>query len=178
LLDRMLFTFLILSFTGTLQPPAGKIFRRTMIKLISALLVRRLRVEVQRFSPDVIVATQMHPAALLSGINRWRSARQGTVAVITDYGVHDLWVQPRTDHYCVPTEDVAEDLRRRDVPAPRETHRFPGGGFSRGAKGRSSSIALSPAPVCLCWGRRILEDKANKTPRVLADAAAAHEALW
>jgi len=119
LLDRMLFTFLILSFTGTLQSPAGKIFRRTMIKLISALLVRRLRVEVLRFSPDVIVATQMHPAALLSGINRWRSARQGTVAVITDYGVHDLWVQPRTDHYCVPTEDVAEDLRRRGVPAHR-----------------------------------------------------------
>jgi UDP-N-acetylglucosamine:LPS N-acetylglucosamine transferase len=119
LLDRMLFTFLILSFTGTLQSPAAKIFRRTMIKLISALLVRRLRVEVLRFSPDVIVATQMHPAALLSGINRWRGARQGTVAVITDYGVHDLWVQPRTDHYCVPTEDVAEDLRRRGVPAHR-----------------------------------------------------------
>jgi UDP-N-acetylglucosamine:LPS N-acetylglucosamine transferase len=41
------------------------------------------------------------------------------VAVLTDYCVHDLWVQPRTDHYCVPTEDVAEDLRRRGVPAHR-----------------------------------------------------------
>jgi UDP-N-acetylglucosamine:LPS N-acetylglucosamine transferase len=119
LLDRALFTFFLASLAGTHHFPAGRVFRRGVLKWILLRLARRLRVEVLRFSPDVIVATQMHPAALLSGINRWRSARQGTVAVITDYGVHDLWVQPRTDHYCVPTEDVAEDLRRRGVPAHR-----------------------------------------------------------
>lgn len=72
-----------------------------------------------RFSPDVIVATQMHPAALLSGVKRWCGASHGTVAVLTDYGVHDLWMQPCTDHYCVPTEDAAEDLRTRGIPAHR-----------------------------------------------------------
>ena len=120
LLDHALFTSFLASLAGPQHFPVGRVFRRGLLKWIPLRLARRLWAEVQRFSPDAIVATQMHPAALLSGFGRWHSMGASVVvAVLTDYGVHDLWVQPRTDHYCVPTEDVAEDLRRRGVPAHR-----------------------------------------------------------
>ncbi|MCG2741462.1 MAG: hypothetical protein L6300_14705 [Syntrophaceae bacterium] len=118
--DRALFTFLLESLAGLRHFPGGKVFRREILKWIPWRLARRLLAEVLRFSPDVIVATQMHPAALLSGLGRWRGTGSSVVvAVLTDYGVHDLWVQQRTGHYCVPTEGAAGDLIARGIPAHR-----------------------------------------------------------
>lgn len=120
LLDRALFTFFLASLASPHHFRAGRIFRRRVLKWIPLQLARRLWAEVLRFSPDAIVATQMHPAALLSGFGRWRSMGASVVvAVLTHYGVHDLWAQGRTDHYCVPTEDAARDLRTQGVQAHR-----------------------------------------------------------
>ena len=116
LLDCALFTSLIPSLTAPPQSPAIKFIRRGLLKWASSVLARRLWSKVVRFSPDVIIATHLHPAALLSGLRRWRSMGPTTVvAVLTDYHAHYLWAQTYTGYYCVPTEDAARDLEIRGV---------------------------------------------------------------
>lgn len=117
LLDCALFTFFISSLTAPLQPPAVKLIRRGLLKWVSSVLARRLWSKVVGFSPDVIIATHLHPAALLSGLRRWPSmwGPSAVMAVLTDYDAHHLWAQTYTDYYCVPTDDAARDLEIRGV---------------------------------------------------------------
>ena len=116
LLDCALFTFFISSLTPPLQSPAVRFIRRGLLKWVLSVLARRLWSKVIRFSPDLIIATHLHPAALLSGLRRWRSMGPSTVmAVLTDYDAHYLWAQTYTNYYCVPTEDAARDLEIRGV---------------------------------------------------------------
>ncbi len=115
-LDCALFTFFISSLTAPLQSSAVRFIRRGLLKWVLSVLVRRLWSKVVRFSPDVIIATHLHPAALVPGLRRWRSMGPSTVvAVLTDYDAHDLWAQTYTDYYCVPTEEAARDLEIRGV---------------------------------------------------------------
>src|SRR5690606_35738839 len=41
------------------------------------------------------------------------------VGVLTDYGVHGVWVRNTTSLYCVSHDDAAESLKRQGVPAHR-----------------------------------------------------------
>lgn len=116
LLDCALLTFFIRSLTSPPQSPAVRFIRRGLLKWVSSVLATRLWSKVVRFSPDVIIATHLHPAALLSDLRRWRSMGPSTmVAVLTDYNAHYLWAQTYTGYYCVPTEDAARDLEIRGV---------------------------------------------------------------
>jgi UDP-N-acetylglucosamine:LPS N-acetylglucosamine transferase len=70
-------------------------------------LAQRLASRMRAFRPDVIVATQMLPAALLSFLKRRGTLDIPTIGVLTDFGVHDFWIQPGIDRYCVAHESVA-----------------------------------------------------------------------
>lgn len=119
-LDQALFVTLLATLTGQPMRMQEKLVRRGLLVWIRMLLTRRLKAELIRFVPDVIVATQMHPAALLSLLKGHGALGAiPVIGVLTDFGVHDFWVQPRTDRYCVATEAMAADLRRRGVPAAR-----------------------------------------------------------
>jgi UDP-N-acetylglucosamine:LPS N-acetylglucosamine transferase len=63
--------------------------------------------QIQQFAPDIIVSTQMLPAALLSSIKHRRAWHIPSIGVLTDYGIHDFWVQQQTNHYCVAHEEIA-----------------------------------------------------------------------
>jgi processive 1,2-diacylglycerol beta-glucosyltransferase len=69
----------------------------------------RMSQRLEAFEPDVVVATQMVPAALVSALKqespRWRDLP--LVGVLTDFGAHDYWAQPGVDLYCVPHDSVA-----------------------------------------------------------------------
>ncbi len=64
-------------------------------------LARRLQARLRAYRPDVIIATQMIPAALLSGARARGEIATPIIGVITDFGVHDFWIQPGIDLYCV-----------------------------------------------------------------------------
>lgn len=113
-MDRFTISFLLASLGGLFQSSVGKFISRGLLKWFPSRLAKRLRRRVLRFAPDVIVATQMHPAAILSRARK-RGIRElaPLVAVLTDYGVHDIWIQPGTDCYCVATSEMAQSLRAR-----------------------------------------------------------------
>jgi UDP-N-acetylglucosamine:LPS N-acetylglucosamine transferase len=83
------------------------VLRWGVVHWVWRTLGRRMAQCIQRFAPDVIVSTQMLPAALLSSIKHRRSWRIPSVGVLTDYGIHDFWLQQQTDHYCVAHEEIA-----------------------------------------------------------------------
>ena len=60
--------------------------------------------------PDVVIATQMHPAAVASLAMRAHGLRAPAIGVLTDFGVHDFWIHPGIDRYCVATDAMAAAL--------------------------------------------------------------------
>jgi processive 1,2-diacylglycerol beta-glucosyltransferase len=71
-------------------------------------LTRRLIRQIGHFDADVIIATQMNSAALLSFARRDNLIHVPTIGVPTDFGVHDFWAQPGIDHYFVAHESIAD----------------------------------------------------------------------
>ena len=110
-LDRTLFRLLRAVLAGHARGSSGPGVRRRLAAILIrwnwARLARRLHARLRAFDPDVVVATQMIPAALFSSIKTRHGLAVPALGVLTDFGMHDLWLQPGTDRYCVPHESIA-----------------------------------------------------------------------
>jgi processive 1,2-diacylglycerol beta-glucosyltransferase len=114
-LDQTLFLNLFQSITVK-SPIKGNLVRRGLVVWMHALLCRRLKQRLAKFSPDVVISTQMMPAALLSALKRRGEFTDvPAMGVITDYGVHHFWLRSNIDHYCVATDTMAAELRMRGI---------------------------------------------------------------
>jgi processive 1,2-diacylglycerol beta-glucosyltransferase len=108
-LDRMLFRSLcaVLPKRERRSSENTALGRLALIKWGWARLARRLQTRLQAFGPDVVIATQMGPAALLSFVKKRDGLKVPLIGVLTDFGVHDLWIQPGIDCYCVAHDSIA-----------------------------------------------------------------------
>ncbi|HKE95632.1 MAG TPA: glycosyltransferase, partial [Povalibacter sp.] len=71
-------------------------------------LSKRLESIVASYAPDVIVSTQMIPAAMISALKRRGRVHVPVIGVLTDYGVHDFWRQQGIDRYCIAHASIAD----------------------------------------------------------------------
>lgn len=92
--------------------------RLILVQRVWRRLLWRFTESVRSCQPDVIIATQMLPAAIMSQAKMNGSIDVPTVGVVTDFGVHDFWVQEGIDHYCLGHESFA-DLRAQGLPPER-----------------------------------------------------------
>lgn len=108
LADRMLFPMLCAVLPGQPVPlPAnGAALRLAIAKIAWQSLSRRLERKLRKLQPDVVISTQMVPAALLADLKRRQSLDVPSIGVVTDFGLHDFWRQPQTDLYCVGHESL------------------------------------------------------------------------
>ncbi len=110
-LDRVLFRLLceVLPKRARRNSVNGVLGRLALIliKWVWERLGRRLEARVQAFVPDVVIATQMIPAALFSIVKKRRGLNTPLIGVLTDFGVHDFWIQPGIDYYCVAHDSIA-----------------------------------------------------------------------
>jgi processive 1,2-diacylglycerol beta-glucosyltransferase len=74
---------------------------------------------VKRKRPDLIISTYPVPSAVTSWMKRRGLINCPLVTVITDFIVHQMWIQPGTDLYIAASESVAGELARRGVPSGR-----------------------------------------------------------
>lgn len=118
-LDSALLNTLINSVCNRNKIPAGRLLTQGLLVMIYNILAARLRKFVDQYQPDVLIATQMYPNALLSHYIQKGLIKQPVIGVLTDYGVHGVWVRNTTDVYCVSHEEVAEELRKRGIAAER-----------------------------------------------------------
>lgn len=94
---------------GELAGSNVALLRLALLRWAFLRLQGRMAQRLEAFAPDVVVATQMVPAALVSALKqespRWQALP--LVGVLTDFGAHDYWAQPGVDLYCVPHESLA-----------------------------------------------------------------------
>lgn len=108
--DRLLLSMLYTSLPYHRSSLAGNGVRARLaiMKWTWLRLSRRLESIVKAYAPDVIVSTQMIPAAMISSSkHRGRLHGAPLIGVLTDYGLHDFWRQPGVDHYCIAHESIA-----------------------------------------------------------------------
>lgn len=159
-LDRLLFRLLWAVLPKRAHRSSGNGVRgRLALILIRwgwARFARRLEARLQAFGPDVVIATQMGPAALLSLVKKRRGSNTPLIGVLTDFGVHDFWIQPGIDCYCVAHDSIAG---LRDVAIGRSRMSVTGIPLMPGFRDPPSvrqarlQLGLSPiAPVMLVLG--------------------------
>lgn len=119
-LDQALLNSFISLICSNQERRLHRVILRSLLLLMREVLVGRLRDHIVRYEPDVVVATQMYPAALLSHLKKKEVFRHiPSVGVITDYGLHTAWVRPQTDFYCVACEQLADALGGEGVSRTR-----------------------------------------------------------
>jgi UDP-N-acetylglucosamine:LPS N-acetylglucosamine transferase len=137
------------------------LLRQALLKWAFLRLQGRMEQRLQDFAPDVVIATQMVPAALVSALKqssrRWR--RLPLIGVLTDFGAHDYWSQPGIDLYCLPHEDVLTASQRA-----RSLARF---GAQRVATGVPLMPAFEQPPSQAVARARIGLDPHSRRPVVL-----------
>jgi len=90
-------------------------FRRQLERLNT----QRLKKEMERLAPDVIVCTHFLPAELLSRRIRKGKPTPPVWVHVTDFDVHGFWVHPHMQGYFVANEEVAVRLAARGVSEER-----------------------------------------------------------
>lgn len=118
-LDGALLNTLINGICNPNKTAAGRLLLHGLLALIFRILSARVKKYVSEYNPDCIVATQMYPNALLSRYVKKGIIKQPIVGVLTDYGVHGVWVKDTTALYCVGHQTVADSLRKQGVSAQR-----------------------------------------------------------
>lgn len=108
--DRLLLSLLCaaLPYDGESLAGNGVRARLALLKWTWLRLIRRLEPKIKRFAPDVIVSTQMIPAAMTSYLKQRGRLSVPMIGVMTDYGVHDFWKQSGVNRYCVAHESIIE----------------------------------------------------------------------
>jgi processive 1,2-diacylglycerol beta-glucosyltransferase len=80
--------------------------------VVGLLFARRLIGTIRRESPDLVISTYPLVTAALGRLRAGGELMVPAAAVITDYGVHPLWVMPGIDIHLVASQLSAELVRR------------------------------------------------------------------
>lgn len=118
-LDSALLNTLINGICNRTKIPAGRLLLQGLLGLVYSILATRLKNYVNSYAPDLIIATQMYPNALLARSIQKGAITQPVIGVLTDYGAHGVWVRDTTHLYCVSHDRVAESLQAQGVSAAR-----------------------------------------------------------
>src|SRR5437764_15344963 len=88
---------------------------------IERLPVRRLERFVTSYAPDAIVCTHMFPLTVFQRLKRQGALRQPLYCLVTDYMVHDMWIDDVVDGCFLASEPTREAMIVRGV-APAILH--------------------------------------------------------
>lgn len=115
--DRLLLSLLstALPYDGASLGGTGVRARLALMKWTWLRLTKRIGGLIEQFAPDVVVSTQMIPAAMVSSLKRRGRFAVPLMGVLTDFGLHDFWRQPGIDCYCIAHESAASQEPQRAI---------------------------------------------------------------
>ena len=87
-----------------------------MMARLNRLVSRRLPKAIHKLKPDLIIHTHFLAPAILGVTSHIDVAE---AVVVTDYGAHQLWLQPNVDRYFVATEEMRVHLESAGVDGER-----------------------------------------------------------
>lgn len=87
--------------------------------MIAYSLRRRMQHILAEKKPDIIICTHPFPAGPATLLKRQHKLSIPIVGVITDFAVHQLWVYPQLDLYCVAATQLKDQLMKQGIPEDR-----------------------------------------------------------
>jgi processive 1,2-diacylglycerol beta-glucosyltransferase len=84
-------------------------------KMINITGAAAFLIYYRRTRPDLLICTFPVPAAVISSLKDRHLIDCPQVTVVTDYSLHQQWIQPNTDHYFVASDFMVDAMVRRHV---------------------------------------------------------------
>jgi len=94
-----------------------KLFDKPIWKKILTPSLNKVRVFLTEAKPDIVVSVYPTAGLVCSLLSKELGFR--TATVITDFGAHSQWIQPLTDLYFVPTDDLKKFLVSKGIKPKR-----------------------------------------------------------
>lgn len=85
----------------------------SLVEKLEEAISWRILPLIREMMPDVIISTHPFTTQMLSVLKEDNKLNIPTLAIITDYGSHALWVHPGIDYYVVAHESVIPELVQR-----------------------------------------------------------------
>ncbi len=98
--------------------PAGS-WRMGLQRFYERLMFGRIFQEIKDFRPDHIVSTHFTPPGVLAKAIHTGALKVPVWVQVTDFDLHWSWLCPEVTGYFVASDEVANDLRHRGIPASK-----------------------------------------------------------
>lgn len=86
-------------------------------KAMNKLLSYKLNNLIKDFKPSAVVCTHPFPMQMLSSLKEKNKISVPTVAILTDYVVHSLWLDNGMDAFIVANDIMKSEMVKRGIPA-------------------------------------------------------------
>lgn len=85
-------------------------FGETSQMLVSWSFKNRMKKLIKVLNPDALIFTHPFPAAAANLLKKENQINIPLLGVITDFDIHQLWVDKELDSFCVATEELSKQL--------------------------------------------------------------------
>lgn len=85
-------------------------------EVISRYMSARMERFLINYAPDAVVCTHATPAGMVAQLVKSGKLGVPSIAAVTDFTVHRLWIYPELDYYFVAHTEMRNDLARWGVP--------------------------------------------------------------
>ncbi len=99
--------------------PALKIFNVHFRRFFNALMCRRFIKRLVFQKPDIVISTHFLTSELVAYAKIKYGFKTQLITVITDFGVHNFWINDMTDAYCCASEKTRQILISKKVDQKR-----------------------------------------------------------
>ncbi|MBR3661061.1 MAG: glycosyltransferase [Bacilli bacterium] len=108
------------SFSNTIgyEISDNKIITAPYKELTKAFLKSKLKDEILKFNPDIMISTHFLGSILMGSINKKYDTNTKIITILTDYASHSMWLKnhKREDAFIVSNELVKEELMEFGIP--------------------------------------------------------------
>jgi len=84
--------------------------------LLSWIMQKSMENLIEQYQPDVIICTHPFPCGAAAYLKRKEKMNAPLVGVITDFGIHQMWMYPEIDQYIVATTEMKSELIAQGIP--------------------------------------------------------------
>lgn len=83
--------------------------------IVSWMLKNRMLNLIKKENPDILVFTHPFPCGAACILKRQKLIDLPIVGVITDFAIHQFWVYPQVDRYCVGSDILIKNLKESGI---------------------------------------------------------------
>jgi processive 1,2-diacylglycerol beta-glucosyltransferase len=88
-------------------------------RFLDGLVCRRFLRYLLKERPDIVIATQFLASEITALAKIKYGLKTRLVTIVTDFGVHNFWINPGTDFYCVASSMTRDILLKKKIAPER-----------------------------------------------------------